>query len=72
VLELTNSVKTIEISDKDLKKAKITKKNLKSEIKRKKKYHKFLLGTYNESFKQEHLDLLAQNSKQLLALRELL
>jgi hypothetical protein len=72
VLNLTNSVEIVRLSNDKQKKWKITKKDLKDEIKRRKKYHKSLLSVYNESFKQEHLDLLANNSKQLLVLREFL
>ncbi|MDR1944754.1 MAG: hypothetical protein LBQ59_01340 [Candidatus Peribacteria bacterium] len=67
----TNSAETVRFYYDD-KKSRITKKDLKNEIKRRKRYHKALLSIYNESFKQEYLDLIADNSKRLLVLRELL
>lgn len=51
---------------------KITKKDLKKEIKKRKKYHRSLLSTYNESFDKKYLDKIAYNSKRLSDLRNLL
>lgn len=67
---VTNSVTTIRLTDD--KKEKLTKKELKNEIKRRKKYHKSLVTAYNESFSEEYLSLIQENSRQLTAFRALL
>ena len=67
----TNSYTTKKEKDNN-KKLKVTKKDLKQEIKKRKKYHRSLLSTYNQSFKQEHLDMLAFNSKRISELKKLL
>lgn len=61
---------TIRLPDES--KVKISKKDLKDEIKRRKKYHKSLLNIYNESFNHKYLELIAENSGKLSYLRELL
>lgn len=49
---------------------KVTKKSLKNEIKKRKKYHKLLLEQYNASFEQKTLDLISENSLILTNLRK--
>lgn len=51
---------------------KVTKKDLKEEIKKRKKYHKSLLTIYNESFDQKYLDLIAFNSQRISDLKNIL
>lgn len=63
-------VTTIRLPDEN--KTKISKKDLKDEIKRRKKHHKALLSTYNESFSPLYLELIAENSAKLSYLRWLL
>ena len=77
-----NSSKTIDSWDKVLlkelsekansstKKVVITKKELKTEIKKRKKYHKNLLEKYNEWFDEKYLNLISENSLILSSLRE--
>lgn len=55
----------------DKKIVKITKKDLKDELKRRKKYHKWLLAVYNESFSEETLEKIQENSQIISKLREL-
>lgn len=66
----TDWVTTIRLPDEN--KIKISKKDLKDEIKRRKKHHKALLSIYNESFDSEYLNLIQENSARLTRLRELL
>lgn len=61
---------TIRLPDEN--KTKLSKRDLKDEIKRRKKHHKALVSIYNESFQEEYLDLIADNSKKLSYLRALL
>ena len=49
---------------------KVTKKSLKDEIKKRKKYHKLLLEEYNLTFEQKTLDLISENSLILTNLRK--
>lgn len=65
-----NEVTTIRLADDN--KEKISKKELKDEIKRRKKHHKALMAIYNENFEEHYLELIAQNSERLTNLRELL
>lgn len=50
-------------------KVKMTKKDLKTEIKKRKKYHKDLLLKYNEFFDEKYLNLISENSLILSNLR---
>lgn len=45
------------------------KRDLKKEIKKRKKYHKTLLEKYNESFDEKYLNLISENSLILSSLR---
>ena len=68
-----NSSKTIDSWDNansTTKKVVITKKELKTEIKKRKKYHKNLLEKYNEWFDEKYLNLISENSLILSSLRE--
>ncbi len=60
------------LKDKNNKNFKVTKKDLKNEIKKRKKYHRSLLSTYNKSFDNKYLEKIAYNSKRLSDLRNLL
>lgn len=64
--QVKNPTNIIRLSD-----DKKSKKDLKAELKRREKYHRTLLGTYNENFSPEYLDLIEKNSRQLQVLREL-
>lgn len=66
----TDEITTIRLVDEN--KPKLSKKDLKDEIKRRKKHHKALLSIYNESFEEKYLELIADNSSKLTKLRELL
>lgn len=71
----TSWIKNVEVKkDKNnsKNKFKVTKKDLKTEIKQRKKYHKSLLSIYNEWFDPKYLELIQSNSNRLSSLRKLL
>lgn len=51
-------------------KVNLTKKDLKNEIKKRKKYHKTLLENYNKNFEKKYFDLIVENSLILSNLRQ--
>lgn len=63
-LLLNPTVSVEQIFKKDL-----TKKEIKVEIKKRKKYHKSLLEKYNESFEEKYLNMISKNSQYLSKLR---
>ena len=47
----------------------MTKREIKVEINKRKKYHKSLLEKYNESFDEKYLNMISKNSQYLSKLR---
>lgn len=56
---VNTKIKIKEIKNRDIKKS---KKELKKEIQKRKKFHKWLLAQYNQNFSQKKLDEITKNS----------
>lgn len=57
-------------SEQKIEKVNFTKKDLKKEIKKRKKYHRVLLEKYNKNFEKKYFNLIKENSLILTNLRK--
>lgn len=71
-LKLNSGVKIFEKNienNSNIVKISLSKRDIKSEIKKRKKYHRNLLEKYNDGFEEKYLNLISENSLILTSLR---
>lgn len=71
-LKLNSGVKIFEKNienNSNIVKISLSKRDIKSEIKKRKKYHRNLLEKYNNGFEEKYLNLISENSLILTSLR---